>query len=505
MSRTRRFLGGLGLGFIGQVVITVVGLWLTPFLLRRLGQHDYGLWLVALQTTAYFGLLDLGVVALLPRETAYAVGRGGGRDDNAELPAVVGRTARLVFWQFPVIVLAAVATWLLLPDEWSALQRPFGVIIAVFVVMFPLRILHATLQGLQELAYIGAVQLGTWVLGTVTTISLVLSGWGLYALAVGWGASQLVSAVLWWARLRRRFPGALPSALPRLTWGAVRPQVASGLWVSAGQIAQVLVNATDLVIIGRLLGPAAVVPYAITGKLVSVLANQPQMVMQAAMPALSEVRASEQRHRLRSIASALTQAMLLISGLVVVVVLVVNQGFVSWWVGREMFGGASLTLLLLTSMLLRHWNTTSVYTLFCFGYERRISITTLFDGLITATASLLLVHFLGVKGAVLGSIVGVCLVSLPSNLIVLAREAGTSPVGLIRPLGAWFWRLIVLSALAIYVAGRWVPRTFESLAASGVIAASLYIVVMLPVALRSNLGAYLPPRLVPLFARLRRA
>jgi O-antigen/teichoic acid export membrane protein len=44
-SRLRRFVGGLGLGYIHTIVTIIVGLWLTPYLLRHLGSHDYGLWL----------------------------------------------------------------------------------------------------------------------------------------------------------------------------------------------------------------------------------------------------------------------------------------------------------------------------------------------------------------------------------------------------------------------------------------------------------------------------
>ena len=44
-------------------------------------------------------------------------------------------------------------------------------------------------------------------------------------------------------------------------------------------------------VIGALLGPAAVVPYACTAKLVTLLGNQPQLFMQMAVPALSELRA----------------------------------------------------------------------------------------------------------------------------------------------------------------------------------------------------------------------
>ena len=56
-----------------------------------------------------------------------------------------------------------------------------------------------------------------------------------------------------------------------------------------------------------LLGAAAVVPYACTGKLVSVLANQPQAILQSAAPALSELRTTNDRSRLFQVSSALAR------------------------------------------------------------------------------------------------------------------------------------------------------------------------------------------------------
>ena len=64
MGRTQRYIRGIGFGYAGQVLATLVGLWLTPFLLMRIGKHDYGLWLVGTQLIFYVGLLDLGVRVL---------------------------------------------------------------------------------------------------------------------------------------------------------------------------------------------------------------------------------------------------------------------------------------------------------------------------------------------------------------------------------------------------------------------------------------------------------
>src|SRR5689334_23686961 len=103
-SRLRRFATGLGIGYVHTVATIVVGLWLTPFLLRHLGSHDYGLWLLAGQVLVYLALLDLGVVALIPREIAGAVGTAG--DVHCKQRRLIGETIRLIVWQMPFVVLA---------------------------------------------------------------------------------------------------------------------------------------------------------------------------------------------------------------------------------------------------------------------------------------------------------------------------------------------------------------------------------------------------------------
>jgi O-antigen/teichoic acid export membrane protein len=495
MSRTRRFLGGVSFGYANQVLMTLTGLWLTPFLLHRLGPPDYGLWLVGTQVMAYLMLADCGVVALLPRQAAFAIGRAGGVTAATELPQLVGQTARLTLWQMPVAALAAVILWHSTTAEWPALRRPLGIVMLTFVALFPLRIFQAALQGVQDLAFLGATHLCAWAAGTAVTVGLVWRGAGLEALAAGWATTQLSLVALHGWRLRRRFPQAWPNGLPALRWAAARAQLTQGGWASLTQIAVVLVNGTDLFIIGASLGPAAVVPYACTGKLVSVLSNQPQMLMQAAGPALSEMRMGESRQRLFRACTALTQAMLMLSGAVACVVLAVNQGFVSWWVGAQQYSGLRLTALLVLSMLLRHWNTTAVYSIFCFGHERRLALTTLADGLVTAGAAAILVRLFGPVGAPLGSIVGVCLVSLPGNLTTLARESGVSAVGLLKPLWPISQRLLLLAAVAGISASLWVPKTLLGIGGAALVVALIYAAVMTPTALRSALGEYVRPQL----------
>ncbi len=502
MSRTNRFLSGVGFGYASQIIATLVGFGLTPFLLYRVGQHDYGLWLVGTQLMAYLALLDLGIIALVPRETAFATGRASSIEEASDLPLIFGHTVRIILCQMPLVALGALIFWFSMPPDWANLRNPIGVVLLAFVTAFPLRIFRAVLHGLQDLAYLGRTAIVCYLISIATTVGLVLAGWGLYALAFGWTVQQLAEAFTGWYRLRTHFPTVLPRSLPHMPWSTARTRLTQGGWVSLMQVAQVLLNGTDILIIGKLFGPAAIVPFVITGKLIGVLSNQPQMLMALAGPALSQLRMGGTRERLSEVCIALTQAVLMLSGAAVCVVLIVNQGFVGRWVGASQYGGFWLTALILMSMLLRHWNLTIAYALFCFGHERRLCLTAFLDGLVSGVAMFLFIKGFGLIGAPLGLIAGACLISLPANVRALARESEMSVGRLIRPLLPWLLRFVFLAVGIVFLARIWMPKTFLLLGLTAAVIGTIYVVVMFPLALRSPLGDYVRPRLFPIRARV---
>jgi O-antigen/teichoic acid export membrane protein len=493
MSRTLRVVGGVGLGQLHLVVVTLVGLWLTPFLLGRVGQHDYGLWLVGLQLVAYLQLLDFGVVALLPRETAFASGRARVNGDQGTVADTVALIRGVIRWQMPAVAIASVAAWAWLPASWSDLRAPLAWVLAFFVVTFPARAYHAALQGLQDLVFLGKVQIAAWVTGTTTMIGLVLAGQGLSSLVAGWITTQLVTFLACGWRMRAAHPAVWRARVPFASWSDARRYFARSVWVSITQVSQVLLGGSDVLVIGWLLGPSAVVPYACTAKLVQVLANHPQMLMQAAAPALSEMRVSERRSRLVASTSALTRAMLVISGAVACGVIAVNGPFVTWWVGPSQYGGWPLTIMLALAMVARHLNTTTVYTVFCFGHERRTALTSLADGVVTFAASMIGLRLFGLYGVPLGSLVGVLSVSFLPNLVLLARELGVSIAAPLVDLSGWMVRFAVCAGFAALLGFMPFGGAFGALIARGALAATMYLVVMVPYALSGTLGAYTWP------------
>ena len=190
-----------------QIAIILLGLWLTPFLLRRVGQHEDGLWLVAGQLLGYLALLDLGVLAILPREVAALSGQADKAKAGADIAALLARIGALMRrWQLPGLSIACALVWWFLPGDWSDLSRPLIPVFVAFVLLYPLRILLAALQGVQEMPFLAAAQLTGWILGTASTIALVIMGAGLYALVAGWVITTAVPAGAAWWRSRSHWP-----------------------------------------------------------------------------------------------------------------------------------------------------------------------------------------------------------------------------------------------------------------------------------------------------------
>ncbi len=500
-SRTRRFLDGIWLGYTYQAILMLTGLWLTPFLLHHIGQRDYGVWLVGTQLLVYVSLLDIGVLTLLPRETAYLTGRAGGVEGAEGLPVLVGQMVRLILYQMPAVVLALALAWTFMPKSCYEFRGPIALIMVTFGLTFPLRIFQALLQGLQDFRFFGTAQIISWMISTAAIITLVLRGSGVYALAVGWTLAQLLLLGIAAVRVVRRFPAVLPRRLPALPWSTVTSFLSRGFWITLSQMAGPLLTGADILIIGKLCGASAVVPYVCTCKLITVLSNQPNLLMVAAQPGLSELKTGESRERMLSVITALTQALLMLSGIVACVVVSINHNFVSWWVGPTQFDGLTLTALAVTSMLLRHWSTTAAYSVFCFGHERRICITNLLDGCVTATAVYFLVWRFGPTAAPVGSILGVCAVSLPVYLSTLCREIGMPFRNLLEPLWPWCWRFLILGTSAILVGRYWVSTNLLQTAAVAALTGLVYVAVMFQPGRESLLGTYLTPRLMPLWRR----
>jgi O-antigen/teichoic acid export membrane protein len=446
MSRSARIFRGLGAFYTGQVVILLVGLWTTRFILERVGRADYGLWLIGQQVLMYLTLTEFGILTLVPREIGRLTGQHGD-GPTAALQEYVNLTAHLLLWLVPVVGVAAGSVWLFLPEAWEPLRTPLGVVLAGYTLLFPLRLFPAALGGGQDWLFGSLASTAGWSIGTALSVCLLLAGFGLESLAWGWLAGQGTTLSACGVRLWVKFPHLIPHRLPALHWSAIRSHLGEAGWASLNSVAFVLFNATDIFLIGRFVGPEAVVPYACTLRLMQAMGNYAQAAMQMSLPALAQARETEPPDRLADICRSLMICQMLATGAVVCVLLAVNGAFVAFWLhDTTLFGGAALNALLLGNLLLRHLNMSLVFCLFALGHNRLIPLVNIADGLVTFGLSVLFIEFLGPVGAVLASLAALVLISLPVNLVALSRSFDASATRLLIAFRGWLIRFVLVSA-----------------------------------------------------------
>jgi O-antigen/teichoic acid export membrane protein len=475
-----------------QAVALLTGLWLTPFLLHHLKQSDYGHWLVCLQVLNYAMLADFGTVALLPRDVAYASGTPDPRRELQLLIDVLSRAVQVVLVQTLLLLVLAGLTYTFIPNAIPAdFRRPLVLITFGFIGLFPLRIFSATLEGLQDLRFVGKMRIVTWAISTAITFICVLLNFGIYALALSWFLNQLGFAVATYFRLRFLRPVLVESSLFHWTRQLQWHDLFRGSWMTVVQVAQLLINGTDLMIVGRVFGPASVVAYSCTGKLMSVLANQPYILVHAALPGLSQMKTNEPREKLLRVSTAMGQAMLIVGGAIGILVLCLNEPFVRLWVGNRFFVGRSLTLILVATTVARQVTLCFEVTLFAFGYQKSLAIRSLADGLLGTGLALILSHWMGMEGVALGLLAGALLVSVPVNLLLLARECHVSALVIAGSYWPWFWRFAILASISWYLStGSWINGRWR-MAVVGISIVVTYLAAILTFVRTSELWPYI--------------
>jgi O-antigen/teichoic acid export membrane protein len=478
-------------GLVSMVITTVVGIWMSRFLLQHVGQHDYGVWLVLGQNLGYLDILDLGVVGLLGREVSAAMGRAGGVEQATDMPVLVGRTVRLLAYQMPLVGLVAFSAIVFLPADWAGVRGPVLAILVTYVAFFPMRIPHAVLDGLQALRDVGIMQFLSWATSTVVSIVLILRGWHLGALAAGYFGAQLVRSVTYLVRLFRRYPTVIPRSLVKVPFAEVVDLMKRGAWLTMQRLGGMFLSASDKIIVNYFLGTSLVVPFSCTSRAYDALENVPRMLLDLARPGLTEARSGAARDQIVRVCGAMTLGTLIFTGFFATVVFAVNEGFVTWWIGSEQWGGHRLSLTLATAMVFRVWLTSLIYTAFAFGLDQRLTVTLILDGAVTVVASAALTKTLGYMAIPLGQIIGGLVVSVPMILGAVAKDIGVSPWAFVKPLAPWAWRFVACMTGSYFFARAYTPVTFVKLIVSSTGASLLYWVVMLPCAMESSLGPYI--------------
>ena len=255
--------------YLGNAVTLTVSFFLLPYILGRLGDAQFGLWVVVASVGGYFSLFELGVGGSVVKTVAEHRERG----DREELNALVS-AGFVVFLGSGVAVVAltlAVAVWAdrfldVAPADFGSLRTLILVVGLHAALALPLRIFERVLAGYQRFDLVNVGKAALVLVGAGLTVLALEMGYGVVGLAAAQAAAALVSYALQ-AFLVRRVDPELRFTARGVTRGrltGIGELSASLLLIGLAWQAIVTV---DQLLVGYFLGLSSIAAYAVARKL----------------------------------------------------------------------------------------------------------------------------------------------------------------------------------------------------------------------------------------------
>ncbi len=490
MSRRANALIQAAFTYAQTMLGVLTGLVVTRFVVHTLGDDLYGLWLATGALMAYAALADMGTFTVMPWLFAEAEAQ---KDLDRKRSLVVhGLLAGVASGALYVAV--ALGLWVFFPGlmhlntaDRTALEGPLLVMVLAVAFAYPLRLFTALRNGMQDFKYMGPFQLAQMLANAIITFVLAKLGFGLYSLSIAAGFPPFITGLAALHRTRSQ-NSELLHGWPKPAWAHVRPILTSGTGTWLGSLGWQLMFATDSVIIASLGLRGQISAFVLTSRLCITLMQLCWVLPDSSYVGLANLHAEGAHERTAEVVRTVIRLTLFLSGGVVCVTLSMNAGFMSLWVGPQLFGGSPLNVIFAVDILVLCVVHALVGPASVLGNRMRVGLITLVNGALHIVLASLLGRHLGLCGVGIATAVSAMVTSIPVGIYLLGYVSAIKLTGIMRDIVLpWALRLLPCALAAAFLGwnghqprltslGRFGPVVAGGLAAA--ITGSAYVLSM---------------------------
>jgi O-antigen/teichoic acid export membrane protein len=394
-----------------------VGFFLFPFLVHRLGNVAYGVWILAMSSVSYFGLLDLG----LRNSVTIFVSKGHTTGDHEGASEVLSAAlwARL---QMSGVVLALsagfAAVFPLIFRVPAQLAVDARIVVALtglnFAIYMSIGVFGGVLSALNRYDLSALVTLTQLILRVVGVVTVLRAGFGIVAIACCELFAATVGNVLFVYFARRIYP-ELEIRLRKPSWSVLKKIWSYSAYVFLLMVAIQLVYQTDNLVVGAFVSASAVTFYSIGNSLCRYTQQLLAAMTTTFTTAASTFGAAGDTSRLRALYYNGTRATMALSLPILITLIVRGDNFIGVWMGPQYSRTSGTVLVLLATALLFSLQNTPASSI-AFGVEKHktVAIWAVGEAIANLTLSITLARIFGIYGVAIGTLVP----SLVVNLIL---------------------------------------------------------------------------------------
>ena len=440
----------VGASWFVHAASLVIGFFLMPFVIHKLGDGQYGVWVFINCVAGYAGLLYLGFGQTISRYVAKYSAAGEWQKLN--------EVSSLVFFVYVgggLIALAGAGVLAALVPYFSIWKTHSILEIRLVILMLGLNVatgligsvFGGVLMGLRRFDLERGVSFTVDVTRLVLIVVFLQREWGLLAIATIYWIVTLTENLGYVLLAYRQLP-ELSISRRHLNWEVFRECSSFSGFSFLSAIAQQLIYATDTIVIGVVLGEAAITPYFIALRLCQYLRHPLEKISDICMPTAGALQSQMQSGGLRDLLCKALGFTFLLSAGILIGASYFGAALIRTWMGP----GYEQTPALLTILLIGQVVALPVGVvraiLFGLGQVRLPALVYLAEAIVNLGLSLVLVHYIGVRGVAWGTSIPIIVFELGIILPVGLSYLGIPLIRVLRE--AIIPYLLPLLALWVY-------------------------------------------------------
>jgi O-antigen/teichoic acid export membrane protein len=399
--------------WLGLLVHALTGFFLSPFILHKLGDEAFSLWVLVFALTGYFGLLDLGIRSSIVKYTAKFIAT----NEADQLARYLSTSMAFYSAVGAVVLLGTILGFFelhLLFKITPALLRPTRILFLLsgvcIAVTFPLSVFSGALEGLQKFSWLQLSQIGITLLRAVLIVAALMSGGRLLAIGTITVAMNILSNLIITCMALYALPVRL--GMQRVEWAAFREMASYGVFAFAILVAEKLRFQSDAMVIGAVVSSTAIASFSIAARLVEYSSYAVRSMSQIFTPMSSQFHAAGDLARLRRTLVAGNRASAFIIFPLCTALVVLGKSIIEAWVGAQYVDSYSILILLIVPRTLYLAQSTSIRILLGAEQHRVLASVLLLEGGVNVLLSILLARRFGIIGVAWGTAIPLACTSL---------------------------------------------------------------------------------------------
>ncbi|MCM3544956.1 lipopolysaccharide biosynthesis protein [Priestia megaterium] len=406
-----RILRGISANMLNQLINILNKLALVPFFISNWGTRTYGEWLVVTSVVSYLALTDMGGTNYIINKLTQSFSMN--REKEFRRVLKTGVTIFLILSTL-ITLMAIIAVKFLSLNSLLSLKYTNSYTINIVIVVLAFQVSLSLLLGLiigtyRSIGYYAKSVMFSNLIQFLQLISvflvLVLKK-GMVAVALGQLSPLILVGVYVVWNLNRDIPKLNIFSFDEINFKEGISFFVPSFNFFMIQMSQLLVTQGTVIVVGKMLGPTAVVIYTLARTVINIVRQVLGMVMNSSKPEITRLDIQEKDSELANLFKQITQITLVCGCIVGLILHFYGETLYGLWLNNTVaFNQHLIDSLLFYILLMTFWFGFADF-LMAVNRHKHLSVVILISSTLNVIFATLGANIVGLNGVVLGLIVG---------------------------------------------------------------------------------------------------